>query len=203
MPLFGRHFNPRKPTMPNYFFNDSDGIKRGPLTIERLQTLIDRGVITPTTPLETDTGHTGLAGQIPGLNFNTAVPLPIASRPPRTGGTYTQQNGNSVSGSIISWLLDFAFRDLRLPVINRWACRIIYVICCVGAILWGLFATFMFISIATGEYGDASAIVIGIPLVWLGVVVFIFLARLFCEWYIIVFDWIVETTRAARKYNDE
>jgi len=59
--------------MANYFLTDADGIKQGPLTEERLQTLIERGVITPTTPLETDAGHTGLARQIPGLKFNTAT----------------------------------------------------------------------------------------------------------------------------------
>jgi len=57
----------------NYFFIDSDGIRQGPLTPVRLQTLADRGIITPTTPLETDTGHTGLAGQIHSLKFNVAV----------------------------------------------------------------------------------------------------------------------------------
>jgi hypothetical protein len=114
--------------------------------------------------------------------------------------SHAPQDAGSVAMSIKSWLTDFAFQDLRLPVINLWACRIIYAICCVGAILWGLFATFMFFSIAAGEYGDATAIVFGIPLAWLGVALFILVARLFCEWYIIAFDWIVETTKAARIY---
>ena len=63
--------------MPNYFFTDSDGNKWGPLTEERLQTLIDRGTIVPTTSLTTDSGHTGLAGQIPGLNFDNVAPPPF------------------------------------------------------------------------------------------------------------------------------
>jgi len=196
--------------MPNYLYTDESGQKYT-LTEQRLQTLIDRGVITPTTPLETDTGHHGLAGQIPGLNFDNVAPPPSAPRPQRTGASHKQtlamQAGtmarNAGVGGILVWLLDFAFQDLRLPIINLWACRIIYAICCIAAILWGVFATFMFISIAAGEYGDASAIVIGIPLAWLGAAVFVFLSRLFCEWYIIVFDWIIETTKAARKYNDE
>ena len=185
--------------MPNYFFTDSDGNKWGPLTEKRLQTLIDRGTVVPTTPLTTDTGHTGLAGQIPGLNFDNVVPHPFAQpmQTPRARQSYTPQGG----GSIISWLLDFAFRDLRLPVINLWACRILYVLCYIATILWGFVATVVGFVSLVGE--SPAALLIVIPLIWLGVAIILFLARLSCEWYIIVFDWIVETTKAARKYNNE
>ena len=57
-------------SMPNYLYTDENGTKYS-LPKQRLQTLIDRGVITQNTPLETDTGQIGLAGQIPGLQFNT------------------------------------------------------------------------------------------------------------------------------------
>jgi len=193
-------------TMPNYIFTDKNSTKHS-LTEQQLQSLINRGTITPDTPLETDTGHTGYAGQIPGLNFNNAVPPPPFSQPaqavPRRAGK-TQQSGNSVGGSIVSWLFDFAFRDLRLPVINLWACRIIYVICCIAAILWCLGATVFLVGNAfvEPEYAILNFVVL-LPLTWLCTILFILLARLFCEWYIIVFDWIVETTKAARKYNDE
>ena len=50
--------------MPNYYFTDSDGIKQGPITEERLRTLAERGVITANTPLETEGGHKGFAAQI-------------------------------------------------------------------------------------------------------------------------------------------
>jgi len=63
--------------MPNYLYTDENGQKYT-LTEQRLQTLAERGTITPTTPLETDTGHQGLAGQIPGLQFKTAAPSPFA-----------------------------------------------------------------------------------------------------------------------------
>ena len=70
-------------SIPNYLYTDENGTKYS-LPKQRLQTLIDRGVITQNTPLETDTGHTGLAGQIRGLNFNTAampqsVPVPATT----------------------------------------------------------------------------------------------------------------------------
>ena len=187
--------------MANYFYTDENGQKYS-LTEQRLQTLVDRGVITPTTPLTTDTGHQGLAGQIPGLKFNNVAP-PKAEQttyysPPRRSAAYEQTN--EATGATW-WLFDFAFRDLRLPVINLWACRIIYVICFIGAILWGIGVSIFLFGNAIVESG--AAVLVLIPLVWLGVALFIFAARLFCEWYIIVFDWIVETTKAARKYNDE
>ena len=53
--------------MANYYYNDSNGNKLGPYNEQALKSLITQGIITPTTPLETEGGHTGLAGQIPGL----------------------------------------------------------------------------------------------------------------------------------------
>jgi len=192
--------------MPYYFYADANGTKQT-VNEQQLQGLINQGIILATTPLETDTGHTGLAGQIPGLNFNTAAPSPFAQPtqavPQRTSGMHTQPNVNPVVNSLVSWLLDFAFRDLRLPVINHWACRIIYAVCCVGAILWGVIMTFTLLGLALDSSGHADTgpvMFFVIPLAWLGVALCIFAARLFCEWYIIVFDWIVETTKAARIY---
>jgi hypothetical protein len=40
-----------------------------------------QGRITPTTPLETDTGYKGRAGQLSFLKFNTAAPPPVAQTP--------------------------------------------------------------------------------------------------------------------------
>ena len=59
--------------MANFFLTDANGNKRGPYNEQQLQSGIAKGIITPTTPLETDTGHKGLAGQIPGL-FPAAPP---------------------------------------------------------------------------------------------------------------------------------
>ena len=198
------YLEPFSTTMPNYFYTDVNGIQQGPLTSQQLQTLINRGTVEPTTPLTTDSGHQGLAGQIPGLNFDTAVPPSFARSPqyspPRTSKPYAQQSGTSVGGSIVSWLTDFAFRDLRLPVINLWACRIIYAICCIAAVI----ALPIWILVAIVSLAEVpAALLIVVPFAVICCAVFVFAARLACEWYIIVFDWIVETTRAARKYNDE
>ena len=193
--------------MPNYFFTDENGTKHL-LTEQRLQTLVERGVIVPTTPLETEDGHQGFAGQIPRLNFNNVVPPKVEQTtyysPPRHSAVYSQQSENSVGGSIMSWLFDFAFQDLRLPVINLWACRIVYVICIVAAILWAIWMTIMFFTFTISSPTDFLIVLfIATPLTWLGAILFILFSRLLCEWYIIVFDWIIETTKAARKYNDE
>jgi len=66
--------------MPNFFYTDENGNKQGPLTPKQIQTLVGQGIVTPTTPLETDTGKQGLAGQIKGL-FNVQPPNPFAPTP--------------------------------------------------------------------------------------------------------------------------
>ena len=61
--------------MPNFFFTDTSGTKRGPLTPQQLKAMAMQGLITPNTPLETDGGHKGLAGQLSGL-FNAPASQP-------------------------------------------------------------------------------------------------------------------------------
>jgi len=53
--------------MANYFYTDANGYRQGPFNEQQLQALATQGIITPNTPLETDTGHSGLAGQFSGL----------------------------------------------------------------------------------------------------------------------------------------
>jgi len=61
--------------MPNYFYTDADGKVHGPFSVQHIQALIDQGVVTPTTPLETNHKHkyVGLAGQCLGLKFDSAT----------------------------------------------------------------------------------------------------------------------------------
>ena len=61
----------------NYFYTDANG-QRQWASEQNLRTLALQGIITPHTPLETDTGHKGLAGQIPGL-FDGIAPSVVAS----------------------------------------------------------------------------------------------------------------------------
>ena len=51
----------------NWFYYDQQGQKIGPITDSELRELIDQGLILPDTKLETDSGHTGKARQVPGL----------------------------------------------------------------------------------------------------------------------------------------
>jgi len=64
--------------MPNYFYTDTNGSKKGPFDVKQLQVLVDRGIITPATRLETDGGHQGVAEQVPELRF---LQLKSAVRP--------------------------------------------------------------------------------------------------------------------------
>ena len=67
--------------MPNFFYFDQNNQKHGPVDDQQLKALAAQGVINPNTPMETDTGHKGTAGQIPGLTFNTATPISVAQSP--------------------------------------------------------------------------------------------------------------------------
>jgi hypothetical protein len=68
--------------MTNYLYIDASGQQRGPVNDEQLKELAAQGAITPQTPMETDAGHKGLAGQIPGLVFNTAAASPFTAAIP-------------------------------------------------------------------------------------------------------------------------
>jgi hypothetical protein len=88
--------------MANFFYSDTNGTKQGPLTVQQLQALIDRGTIKPDTLLETDSGHTGLASQVPGLIFSATALPPFAQpaqaqAPPPSGNVFCTNCGNSVS----------------------------------------------------------------------------------------------------------
>jgi len=60
----------------NYFYHDQTNQKQGPVTEQQLKELAEQGVIGPQTPMETDTGHKGTAGQIPGLFPAASVQVP-------------------------------------------------------------------------------------------------------------------------------
>jgi hypothetical protein len=68
--------------MANFFYFGENGRKHGPFNEQQLQKMAAQGKILPTTPLETDDGYKGVAGQIPGLQFNTAAPSPFTQAPP-------------------------------------------------------------------------------------------------------------------------
>lgn len=61
-----------------YFYTDAIGQKRGPIDDVQLKSLAAQGIITPHTPLETEAGIKGLAGQISGLEFHSITAPPLS-----------------------------------------------------------------------------------------------------------------------------
>jgi len=85
----------------NYFYFDQDNQKQGAVSEEQLKELAAQGLITPHTPMETDTGHKGVAGQIPGL-FQAAQPsqtpkVESSSVTPPHADLFCTNCGNSVA----------------------------------------------------------------------------------------------------------
>ena len=64
--------------MANFFYYDTTGQKFGPVNEAQLKALAMRGIINPQTPMETDTGHKGQAGQIPGI---FSIPVQQTAQP--------------------------------------------------------------------------------------------------------------------------
>jgi len=67
--------------MPNWYYTDTTGQKRGLINNDQLKALVVRGIITPDTLLETDTGKKGKAGQIKGLFPAVSPPVTQAAAP--------------------------------------------------------------------------------------------------------------------------
>jgi TM2 domain-containing membrane protein YozV len=107
-------------TPMQFFLTDASGTRHS-INEEQLKALSAQGKITPTTPLETDTGHKGLAGQIPGLTFPTATQSPFA-QPAQTaspaGSCFCTNCGNPVSEHAVACMSCGA-----QPVGHRRFCR--------------------------------------------------------------------------------
>jgi RNA polymerase subunit RPABC4/transcription elongation factor Spt4 len=79
--------------MPNYFYFDQINQKQGPVSEQQLKALAAQGVIGPNTPMETDGGHKGIAGQIPGL---------FAAAPPSTANLFCTNCGAAVAEQAVA-----------------------------------------------------------------------------------------------------
>ena len=76
--------------MPNYYYFDVNGTKKGPYSRQQLDELKTRGIIMPDTRMETGSGHKGVAKQIPGLFADESNPFTATS--PETQGPNSPQN---------------------------------------------------------------------------------------------------------------
>jgi hypothetical protein len=192
--------------MTNYFYTDTNGRKCGPIDDQQLKVWIAQRIITPQTPLETESGHKGLAGQIPGLVF------------PRSGPSFqTAQSAMNATASMVrqaaerkgifSWLLDFSFRNIKLPVINLWFCRIVYAIYCIAAILGLIGGTLAMIFFTLQAISHSPFLfflgILYVLLLWIVIAIAVIGVRLFLEWEIMTVDWICLTTKAARRFLDD
>ena len=199
--------NTRK-SEPNYFYFDASGYKHGPVSTQQLKDLAAQGAVNPNTPMETDTGHKGTAGQIPNLFAavspfsaqNESVPSPAAALADQAAQA-VRTHGQRAAKSAMLWLFDFAFRDIRIHVVNLWLCRVIYVLCWIAVVISALWGTFGCFRLASEV--DNPLPILFIPLVWLSVLIQIFFIRLFLEFCIVLLDWMVETSKAARLYIEE
>lgn len=84
----------------DFYYFDQFNQKQGPVSKEELKDLAARGEIEPNTPMETSSGHSGTAGQIPELFIaHSRVSMPPLNRnvnsrvgvPPFNGNTATEQ----------------------------------------------------------------------------------------------------------------
>ena len=80
------------PQHQNYYYTDANGLKQGPINMPQLKKLVELGIILPGTPLETDTGNRGFAGQLHGL-FDVA-PQPHTDNSGIGGSSYDGRNNN-------------------------------------------------------------------------------------------------------------
>lgn len=184
--------------MPKFFYYDANGQKQGPVNEPQLQSLATQGIVTPETALETESGYRGVASQIPGLNFNNRPRVTPVQNTPHS------QTKFSMDKWLLTWLRDFAFRDIRLPIVNLWVCRIIYAVYCIILALAIVLGTpfLLFVAFTSKASHDAPIAFSMLFTIWICGPIFLVALRLALEWYIIMFDWIVETTKAARIYSE-
>ena len=87
--------------MPNFFYFDEANGKRGPLTPAQVKALAAKGVITPDTLMETDTGKSGFAKQLPGLFTATRLAQSDMQSEP---GAVAPDSVSTDTGSVCSLL---------------------------------------------------------------------------------------------------
>ena len=165
--------------MTNYFYTDANGQKQGPVDEQRLRELAAQGIIGPHTSMETDGGHKGSAGQIPGLfPFPAAAPSPpprpVPVPPPVSKQLFCTNCGKPVSEQAVACLSCGA-----KPTGHRKFCRYCaaalnaeQIICvqCGAKIATGAFSTLRSIgeSTVTGTKSKVAAGLLGILLGGLG-----------------------------------
>jgi hypothetical protein len=196
--------------MANYFYTDANGHKQCPVSEQQLKELATKGIIGPRTPMETDTGHKGVAEQIPGL-FPAQAAEKMGAEIGRAAGQAALQAGQAaiqigqaaVKTSIYAWLTDFAFRNMQPETFILWFWRIVYVI---GLLL----ETVLFLSscglcvllcgsgIEESRGTSLLLLLILLPINCIGFVLGMFFWRFTCEMGIVMFNGIIELAKLIK-----
>ena len=85
--------------MPNWYFIDKNGYKCGLINDQQLKALAVKGEITPDTPVETDDGRKGKAGQLKGLFPATPVAPNNQTVPPVAPSTHQPPHSTRITPS--------------------------------------------------------------------------------------------------------
>ena len=100
------------------FLTDKNGTKHS-FNEQQLKALAAQGKILPTTPLETDTGYKGVAGQIPDLTFNTVAPPVNQTMPQSTPAPVVERStGSSWQVTLIGIVLIAVVGGIGWAIIN-------------------------------------------------------------------------------------
>jgi hypothetical protein len=87
--------------MANFFYTNPSGHKQGPYTEQQLKRLAAQGRLPPNTPLETQGGHKGVAGQISGLCEAASLPT-TPSAASASAQVFCTNCGNAVSEQAVA-----------------------------------------------------------------------------------------------------
>ena len=90
----------------NWFYYDKSSNRKGPITQSALQEMAKQGIITPMSRMETDTGKSGVAGQISCL-FPPPLPPPPPPPVPRPSFIETMASSMRATMSFIAATLGF------------------------------------------------------------------------------------------------
>ena len=187
--------------MAHFFYFDQLNQKRGPYNEQQLRELAAQGAIGPNTPMETDAGHKGLAGQIPGLKF-----------PAQTGGSDEQISAPGLTiveqfrfrsdtedTPILSLLSDFSFQELQPETIFLWFTKFAYgtgliliilsTFACCGYVIYGAVAV-QFSADHVPYPGVVSLVLLlALPFICLSGFLLLCWHRFCCEWSVITFHY--------------
>ena len=206
--------------MAIFYYYDQLGRRQGPINSAQLKALADHGVITPDTMMESETGHRGKASQLPNLfpSGPTGEPGGVSSD---SGSSYAEAGASLQTGAnsgynspvqrmadhwpggLEAWLRNFSFTDLRLPAVNLILSRWLYIFCYIVFHVILILAAIALCVVPILNLREGIQVllipIIGIPLLILYRYIGLIGLRLGFEVYILIWDWIISTTRAAQK----